>query len=72
MSVNASNLRREGRRAFCPGLDAVEECPYTDTWKRECWLTGWAQELNDYDEDTPEKDRECYYCGQENCDCDLL
>ena len=54
--------------ADCGGFD-VE-------WMHECKTHKGVQFCRGCDcpycEDEKEDDRECYYCGQESCDCDLL
>jgi ribosome modulation factor len=47
---NSSKLRRDGRRAYCPGNDPDDICPYkADGHKRRTWLAGWYDEEDFHD-----------------------
>lgn len=35
-------------------------------------LKFYNQRIGQEDNEKEEPDRECYYCGQESCDCDML
>lgn len=44
-----------------------KECEWEDPLQEP--KMNWAEKVDDGDE---EEDRQCFYCGQESCDCDML
>lgn len=55
MSQTPSARRREGRNAYCAGMDPEKECPYKEcSWHsyRDDWIEGW------HDAETAERIKE--------------
>lgn len=73
-NTSPSKIRYRARKAYCPGIDPMEEYPWKPgTWGykmyKEDWLDGWKQAEKEHEEEEEQRRLEeekeyCPCCGK--------